>query len=597
MKRIILLLLSALPIMVLAQSNCDFFEKVIIEIEKTEINTTASDFGPSIVNDGFWFSAFTQKEIDKIARGSMKDVFYNTYSMGINKSGNISGEKQIQLEEISSDYHAGPVSYCDKTGELFVTLSNYENPDVKNKVFRKADIRLKIIIAKQIDGEWKLVEELPFNNKEYSVGHPSVSVTGDTLLFASDMPDKGFGESDIYLTVRKNGKWGELVNLGENINTSGDDMFPFFFRGNSLIYSSKGIEETADLDLYTSCLIGNSFSKGVALEEFNTEEDDFGLVIHKNEDFGFFSSRRAGGLGDDDIYKVIFNEKAFVKGKVIDDATEVAIVGASIVLMDCGGKQLASTTSGSGGEFSFAVERADCLKAVASKSPYHDEEGTVKDDYVLLRMKGDYKLELLVRDKKSMDPVANTPVKFSDKSGMQNTSADGMIRRDLDRNKDYVVSSELSDDYMNESAEFTTVKHPYGTIKVILNVEKVKVGQTFTLENIYYDFDKWDILSQSEVELDKLVKILNDNPGWKVELGSHTDCRGRDSYNEWLSQKRSDSAVGYIISKGIKDTRIVAKGYGETQLVNKCDDGVQCSEAEHRKNRRTEFKILGMDEN
>ena len=115
------------------------------------------------------------------------------------------------------------------------------------------------------------------------------------------------------------------------------------------------------------------------------------------------------------------------------------------------------------------------------------------------------------------------------------------------------------------------------------------------LQNIFYDFDKWDILPESEVELNKLIKIMNDNPSWKVELGSHTDSRGSDKYNVKLSQKRSDSAVGYIIENGISKDRIIAKGYGETQLVNKCSNGVKCTDAEHRQNRRTEFTILEMD--
>ena len=150
-----------------------------------------------------------------------------------------------------------------------------------------------------------------------------------------------------------------------------------------------------------------------------------------------------------------------------------------------------------------------------------------------------------------------------------------------------------------ESKECLTVgfyNKEYGVIKQTINVEKVVVGQKFVMENIFYDFDKWDILPESEVELNKLVKIMKDNPDWKVELGSHTDCRGSDPYNEVLSQKRSDSAVSYIISNGISSDRIIAKGYGETQLVNQCDDGVNCSEEEHRANRRTEFKILELGE-
>jgi len=114
------------------------------------------------------------------------------------------------------------------------------------------------------------------------------------------------------------------------------------------------------------------------------------------------------------------------------------------------------------------------------------------------------------------------------------------------------------------------------------------------MENIFYDYDKWDILPESEIELNKLVKIMTDNPGWKVELGSHTDARGTDSYNEILSQKRSDSAVGFIIKNGISKDRIIARGYGETQLVNHCKNDVECPDDLHRQNRRTEFKILEM---
>jgi outer membrane protein OmpA-like peptidoglycan-associated protein len=129
----------------------------------------------------------------------------------------------------------------------------------------------------------------------------------------------------------------------------------------------------------------------------------------------------------------------------------------------------------------------------------------------------------------------------------------------------------------------------------VIQIEKVEVGQKFVMENIYYDYDKWDILPESEVELNKLVKVMKDNPSWKVELGSHTDSRGTHEYNETLSQKRSDSAVNYIVSQGISRNRITAKGYGETQPVNECKDGVSCTEEQHQQNRRTEFTILEMD--
>jgi outer membrane protein OmpA-like peptidoglycan-associated protein len=121
---------------------------------------------------------------------------------------------------------------------------------------------------------------------------------------------------------------------------------------------------------------------------------------------------------------------------------------------------------------------------------------------------------------------------------------------------------------------------------------KLNTGNTFiNLDQVLYDYNKWDLRPESIVELDKLVKYMKSND-LKVELSSHTDARGEDVYNEWLSQQRSNSCVNYIISKGISSTRIIAKGYGEYRLKNRCANGVECTDAEHQKNRRTELRIL-----
>lgn len=125
-------------------------------------------------------------------------------------------------------------------------------------------------------------------------------------------------------------------------------------------------------------------------------------------------------------------------------------------------------------------------------------------------------------------------------------------------------------------------------------MKKIKINDSFKIENIRYDLNKWEIRPDAAKELDNLVQILRDNPGIVVELGSHTDCRASDPYNLNLSQKRAEAAVEYIIKKGkIPQNRIAAKGYGETKLLNKCDDGVVCSELEHAINRRTEIRITG----
>jgi outer membrane protein OmpA-like peptidoglycan-associated protein len=513
MKKTILSLLLVFPLLVSAQNGCNFFDFRKLEIERVNLNTTQSDFGPSFVEDELWFSAFTDDEIQRLAKGDNKDIFYNLYNVKTDVEGNVTGTKNVQFETISAGFHAGPVSYCEKTQELFVTLSNFDNPEISNNVYQKAEIRLKIIITKKINGIWTVTEEFPYNNPLYSVGHPAISVTGDTLFYASNKPDSGYGESDIYMSVRKNGKWGEPINMGEKVNSAFDEMFPFFFDGSVLFYSTnKAKNKKDDFNLMYICKADDSFGDSKSLDEFNTKKDDFGLIIHSKGKVGYFVSRRNGGMGDDDIYKVTF--------------------------------------------------------------------------------KGEHNLELVVMDKKTLQNIQKPKVKFSDNL-IGNVKGNLLIRL-LPENSTLLVTSEI-EGYQNTSINITTVGKPYGIIRDTIWVEKVEVGQKFVLENIFYDYDKWDILPESEVELNKLITVLNDNPSWKVELGSHTDARGSDSYNEILSQKRSDSAVDYIIKNGISKDRIIAKGYGESQLINHCKNGVECPDEVHRQNRRTEFKILEMD--
>jgi outer membrane protein OmpA-like peptidoglycan-associated protein len=123
-------------------------------------------------------------------------------------------------------------------------------------------------------------------------------------------------------------------------------------------------------------------------------------------------------------------------------------------------------------------------------------------------------------------------------------------------------------------------------------LEELVVGKSIKIENVYYDQGKWDIRADAKVELDKMVALMNENPTMEVELSSHTDSRGSDASNLSLSDKRAKAVVAYIVSKGIAASRMTGKGYGESKLLNNCGNGVKCSEAEHQKNRRTEFKIL-----
>ena len=142
--------------------------------------------------------------------------------------------------------------------------------------------------------------------------------------------------------------------------------------------------------------------------------------------------------------------------------------------------------------------------------------------------------------------------------------------------------------------EVLTANNTMGTLLSNIELEPIKLDKRIAVKNIYYDFDKWNIRPDAAKQLDKVVTLMNDNPGMSVELGSHTDSRGRDTYNDSLSQFRADAAVEYIIAQGVLRERMTAKGYGETQLANRCANGVNCAEEDHQLNRRTELRITGM---
>jgi peptidoglycan-associated lipoprotein len=206
-----------------------------------------------------------------------------------------------------------------------------------------------------------------------------------------------------------------------------------------------------------------------------------------------------------------------------------------------------------------------------------------------------FKLEGRVFDKSSNQPIAGALVTLAKVNGVvlkTETDENGGYRFNLAKESEYNVSAEKTN-YRSDVENLATIGLTTSSVLTQnLHLEAIVVNKAIKLENIYYDFDKWNIRPDAAVELDKLVKIMADNPTIWIELGSHTDSRGKDGYNLNLSQKRAESAVDYIISRGIDKNRITAKGYGETQLLNKCSNGVACSEEAHQLNRRTEFKIV-----
>lgn len=398
----------------------------------------------------------------------------------------------------------------------------------KYKKDEKGVIRLKIFRATLVNGIWAHLEELPFNNDAYSVAHPALSSDEKILYFASDMPGT-FGESDIYkISINEDGSFGKPTNLGNVINTEARETFPFVTSDEVLYMSSDGHPGLGGLDVFATS-ISNGKLDGIVM---NVGEP----VNSKMDDFTF-----------------IFNE---------------------------------DTRRGY-----FASNRSNGLGA-------DDIYGFLET--TSLKLDCIQKITGTVRDKISNKVLVGATVKVIDENNEEVFSAitdsEGKYTLSINCNKGNFIRAmtqgyEPSEEYLERSDAKPKI------IDFYLERDRITAGfgddlaKLLQLSTIYFDFDKYNIRKDSEIEVEKVIAALEKYPSLKLKVNSHTDSRGRDSYNLWLSQKRAESTVNYMISKGIAKERLEGEGFGETKLINTCVNGVDCSAVEHELNRRAEFII------
>lgn len=516
-QNISLLVLMLFSSLVYSQTNENrIFNDSIIQISEISTNSLHSDFGPLAIKDTLYFTTFNDNLKGKTDYTLRNKEFYDLYKVATDKQGNLNGERE-PLEEFITRVNDGPVSWCAKTNELFVT-QNYLDQTAKTKPFHKGINRLRIIIAKQVNGKWENITDFPYNNPEYSVGHPAITQSGDTLVLSSDIPG-GFGETDLYYSVRKNGKWGLPVNMGPKINTSEKEEFAFLsdknLNGQFLIFSSKGRFGNGGFDLYYTRFPSDFNEIGHFDNPINTKYDDFAMTIPTDAEFGYLTSNRPG-TGNDDIYKFTFKR--------------------------------------------FPKPQEKCR-------------------------------ELYVFDKTSLRPIPCVRVTSCDKQ-MYITDGTGKIAcLPCDGNDCKVTASTFG--YPEKSKVLQACKiNNSGIVSDTIWMDLL-TNQKIVLRNIYYDFDRWDILPEAASELDRLVWLMKENPEMKVELSSHTDVRGDELYNLKLSQRRVQAAIAYIVSKGIDRSMINGIGYGKTLLINHNLNGEKLLAPKNRENRRTEIYIPG----
>lgn len=569
------------------------------QIKTVPFNSDQLDFSPTNYKNGIIFCSNRKKF------ALIKNTFAWDYTNYLDLYLVENGSNNVSKVEgkINTKYHEGPITFNKNCDTAIFTRTNYYKRKLKNDTL--GTHKLKMYLAVLQNGEWNDVAELPFNNDNFSVGHPCFSPDNKKMYFVSDAPG-GYGGTDIYVADYHNGTWGKPVNLGKNINSEGNEMFPFVDSLNVLYYSSDGLPGLGGLDIFCSKLIDTSFQKAMNIgAPLNSSKDDFGIIFNNSITQGYFTTNRKPE-GDDDIYA--FNISGIVKQQflvLVKDSLTGSLLSSNIIIsnLNTSEKENLKDPKGTYGLELYPNHKFEIDAVAAGYLPKNDvpyAPATDKSPFIIELSPIKSFMGFVYEKDGKQPPIDSALVIITNEKGekvCENYASNSIGK---------YVACKLTPDHVYT---ITASKKGFFTNSIIVDtlpadgkfeniyLEKIVIGKSIAIEKIYFDFDQSYIRPDAAVELDKIVKLLQDNPDIIIELGSHTDCRGSYAYNIALSDRRAKSSAEYVIIKGILPFRISGKGYGETQLFNdcKCEGNVvsECSEEEHQLNRRTEFKVTG----
>ncbi|HMR86784.1 MAG TPA: OmpA family protein [Saprospiraceae bacterium] len=511
-------------------------------IEKIFENSAVSDYAPVIFDRDFL--VFTSEKSESTGNGTYNwtgEKFSDLYQ--IRKNGS---EIRKFDSAINTNANEGTAWFTKDGSTLYFTrVYSLSSGDEYPKLMR-SDL---------VDGFWSEPEVLPFIQDKIKYGHPTLIENDSILVFSSDQNEVG-GTLDLYYSqLFSDGNWSTPEKLPTSINTQGNEKFPTGDK-DTLYFSSDYLPGLGGFDIFKTFLKADgSWSIPINMGyPINSGGDDFSFIVDYSAKTvknvmqqGFFSSSRVGN-GKDDIYR--FKKMAPQIDTAITKETKPV-------------NQIVYVT-------------------VKTFNNIFEENDNPNSKVV---------------GKKSLNDVFIKIVDENDKKVVEGyTDNNGFYFTEIPKDKSLkIIGAKL--DYLNATKEISTknlvfpINENSLTINTELILDKIYADKEINLENIYYDYDKWDIKAEAKPTLDALVKILIDNPQINIQLSSHTDCRGTEEYNEELSQKRAQSVVDYLISKSISSSRLIPKGYGESLLIDNCLCE-SCTEEQHQTNRRTTFKIV-----
>ena len=522
---------------VLFENNKNYIEQIKLnsgrfDISFTSINSDQSDFGSAYFNNNLVFSSTRQagKRNPKIFKWTNKS-FANLYVAEIKPDGNLYNAVLLN-KEVNSKFNESTPVFTKDGKTMYFTRNNFLD-GVRGKDDKNITL-LKLYKASWVDGNWGNVKELPFNSDKYSTAHPALSPDEKKLYFASDMPGTR-GQSDLYsVTINADGTFGKPENLGSGINTEGRETFPFLSAENELYFATDGRPGLGGLDIFVCKILEDgSFDQVQNIgAPVNTNFDDFAFIIDSNTRKGYFSSNEKG---NDNIYKFTETKKLVCErtltGTILDSKGNDLIEGAKVTLFD--EKNLAAEQVITGKDGTYGI-KVNCSKTY------------------------------LVRVERKGFVTAENHITIS---------ANLANKLDFNLEKEKEVIKELQQK----------------TIRIGTDLAK-----TLDISLIYFDLGKAVITDKAAIELQKILAVMQQYPKMRIDIRSHTDSRSSVKSNLILSDKRAKAIVAWLVKNGIAANRLKGKGYGESRLLNKCKDGVKCTEEEHLLNRRSEFVIISM---
>ena len=500
------------------------------QLNNASVNTENSEYGTALYGDKIVFAGATDAR--KAKRGVSQWTGESFYDLyEAEHFDQKLGSRKPFSSSINTQFNESTPVFTKDGNTMYFTRNNYVNRKLGSDI--ENTILLKILRAtKDKNGNWGDIVEVPFNSDQYNVAHPALSPDEKYLYFASDMPGS-FGNSDIFrVEILGDNQYGTPENLGNIINTAGRESFPYISKDNVLYYSSDGIPGLGGLDIFAVKFNDDgSTSKPVNIGmPGNSADDDFCFVFNSDSKIGFLTSNRPGGKGKDDIY-------SFHEDKPLLFSCQKNIKG-------------------------------------------------------------------IVKDAKTKAVIADAKVILSDKVmkevSTDQSKTDGTFTFEkVNCNDSHYYLRGEKEKY--ETAEVNvTVGKDEVVYEILLNPRQVAIkkgmdlAKVFEIKEIKFDYNKANIRPDAEVELTKIVEVMREYPKMKIDIRSHTDSRGADSYNLKLSDRRAKATLEWIVKQGIDRKRLKAKGYGETRLVNGCSNGVPCTEEEHQENRRSEFIVVAM---